>query len=228
MLFNSFVFLFAFLPVTYRCLLAPEDRAAAVRLARPHRLRLLRLLGRTVLPPDGVLDVVSYLAGLGFLRWRTPVAAGLCLVVPITVDLLLLGFFKYADFGLDDRPNASRTGWGRTSPSRTSTSSCRRHFVLHLPHHQLHRRQLSGRHPADPELLRIRLVRVACSRNWWPVRSSASDRSSRTSRDSGRPAEAAGSTSAHPFSSWGWWRRCWWRTPWPPSSTRRWRRTTSL
>jgi alginate O-acetyltransferase complex protein AlgI len=45
--------------------------------------------------------LVSYLAGLGFLRWNDPHRRRLCLVIPITVDLSLLGFFKYADFGLD-------------------------------------------------------------------------------------------------------------------------------
>lgn len=44
--------------------------------------------------------LVSYLAGLGLLRWDDPGRRKLCLVVPITVDLLLLGFFKYANFGL--------------------------------------------------------------------------------------------------------------------------------
>ena len=50
--------------------------------------------------PDGALTV-DYLAGLGFLKWTDPRQRKLCLVIPITIDLLLLGFFKYADFGLD-------------------------------------------------------------------------------------------------------------------------------
>ncbi len=45
--------------------------------------------------------LVSYFAGLGFLRWQEPGIRKLCLVVPITVDLLLLGFFKYFNFALD-------------------------------------------------------------------------------------------------------------------------------
>ena len=45
--------------------------------------------------------LVSYSAGLGFLRWTDPRRRKLCLVIPIAVDLLLLGFFKYANFTLD-------------------------------------------------------------------------------------------------------------------------------
>ncbi|HVH31095.1 MAG TPA: MBOAT family O-acyltransferase, partial [bacterium] len=41
---------------------------------------------------------VSYLAGLGLLRWQDPVRRRLCVMVPIASDLALLGFFKYANF----------------------------------------------------------------------------------------------------------------------------------
>jgi alginate O-acetyltransferase complex protein AlgI len=44
--------------------------------------------------------LISYTAGLGFLTYHSPRARKLCLVVPITVDLLLLGFFKYANFAM--------------------------------------------------------------------------------------------------------------------------------
>src|SRR4030095_17122632 len=44
--------------------------------------------------------LVSFSAGLGFLRWSDPVRRKLCLVVPIVVDLALLAFFKYANFGI--------------------------------------------------------------------------------------------------------------------------------
>ena len=45
--------------------------------------------------------LVSFLAGLGFLRWNDPRHRRLCLILPVTVDLTLLGFFKYAGFGLE-------------------------------------------------------------------------------------------------------------------------------
>ena len=101
MLFNSFVFLCAFLPITYVVFWS-------LRGARP-RYVWLALTGYVFYgywdPRFTLLmafsTIVSYLAGLGFLRWRDPRHRRLCLVVPITVDLLLLGFFKYANFFLD-------------------------------------------------------------------------------------------------------------------------------
>ncbi len=101
MLFNSFVFLFAFLPVTYGVFwLLKTAQARYVWLALTGYVfygywdaRFCLLMAFSTL--------VSYLAGLGFLRWSDPRHRRICLVVPITVDLLLLGFFKYADFGLD-------------------------------------------------------------------------------------------------------------------------------
>ena len=42
--------------------------------------------------------LVSYLAGLGLLRYAGGTPRRLCLIIPITVDLALLGFFKYANF----------------------------------------------------------------------------------------------------------------------------------
>src|SRR5262245_52501929 len=45
--------------------------------------------------------LVSYSAGLVFLRYDNPRVRRAALVVPITVDLSLLGFFKYANFTLD-------------------------------------------------------------------------------------------------------------------------------
>ncbi len=50
---------------------------------------------------------VSYLAGRGFLRWADARRRHLCLVVPITVDLALLGFFKYGNFAVDTGVAAS-------------------------------------------------------------------------------------------------------------------------
>ena len=52
------------------------------------------------------------LAGLAFLRYNDPRGRRLCLVVPIAVDLALLGFFKYANFAASTvRDVASVFGW---------------------------------------------------------------------------------------------------------------------
>lgn len=101
MLFNSFVFLFAFLPVAY-CVfwLLRSSQSRYVWLALTGYVfygywdaRFCLLMAFSTL--------VSYLAGLGFLRWNDPRRRKLCLIVPVTVDLSLLGFFKYANFALN-------------------------------------------------------------------------------------------------------------------------------
>lgn len=98
MLFNSFVFLFVFLPITY----------VVFWLLRgaPARYVWLTLTGYVFYgywnPWFCILmafsTLTSYAAGLGFLRWRAPRVRKVCLIVPIAVDLSLLGFFKYANF----------------------------------------------------------------------------------------------------------------------------------
>lgn len=101
MLFNSFVFLLLFLPITYVVFWT-------LRTARS-RYVWLTITGYVFYgywdPRFCLLmafsTLVSFLAGLGFLRWTDPKHRKLCLVVPIVIDLLLLGFFKYANFGLD-------------------------------------------------------------------------------------------------------------------------------
>src|SRR5262245_1563826 len=101
MLFNSAVFLFVFLPIAY--LVFWGLRSAQTRYVW---LTLTGYVFYGYWNPKFCLlmafsTLVSYTAGRGFLRWKDPRHRRLCLVVPITVDLLLLGFFKYADFTLD-------------------------------------------------------------------------------------------------------------------------------
>ena len=98
MLFNSLVFLFLFLPVTYAIFWLLKTTR--------HRHIWLMITGYVFY---GYWDarfcllmafstLVSYCAGLGFLKYSDPRARKLLLIIPITVDLLLLGFFKYAGF----------------------------------------------------------------------------------------------------------------------------------
>ena len=101
MLFNSYVFLFLFLPCTYLVFWALSKADA--------RYKWLTITGYVFY---GYWDwrfcllmlfstLVSYAAGLGFLRWDTdPRARRWLLILPITVDLCILAFFKYANFGL--------------------------------------------------------------------------------------------------------------------------------
>lgn len=101
MLFNSAIFLFAFLPVAYIVFwLLRSANARYVWLTITGYVfygywdpRFTLLMAFSTL--------VSYTAGLGFLRWDDdPHRRKLCLVVPIVTDLSLLGFFKYANFGM--------------------------------------------------------------------------------------------------------------------------------
>ena len=98
MLFNSFVFLLAFLPITYLVFWTLQSaRARYVWLTFTGYVfygywdpRFCLLMAFST--------IVSFTAGLGFLRWKEPRRRRLLLILPITVDLLILGFFKYANF----------------------------------------------------------------------------------------------------------------------------------
>jgi alginate O-acetyltransferase complex protein AlgI len=98
MLFNSFVFLLAFLPITYLVFWSLQSAKS--------RYVWLTITGYVFYgywdPRFCLLmafsTLVSFTAGLGFLRWSDPRHRRLLLVVPITVDLIILAFFKYANF----------------------------------------------------------------------------------------------------------------------------------
>lgn len=102
MLFNSLIFLFAFLPVTYVVfwtLKSTQGRYIWLTVTGyvfygywDARFCLLMAFS----------TLVSYTAGLVFLRVFNHRARLVCLIVPITVDLLLLGFFKYVNFVLEN------------------------------------------------------------------------------------------------------------------------------
>ena len=101
MLFNSTIFLLVFLPIAYW----------VFWLLRTKRQRYIWLTITGYVFYAGwnwkfcflmlFSTLVSYTAGVLFLKEdRTPDERRLILTIPITVDLLLLGFFKYADFTL--------------------------------------------------------------------------------------------------------------------------------
>jgi alginate O-acetyltransferase complex protein AlgI len=110
MLFNSVIFLFAFLPICYAVFWTLRStRARYVWLTVTGYVfygywdwRFCFLMAFSTL--------VSYAAGLGFLRWENDARRRkLCLVVPIVIDLALLGFFKYANFAMDSARGLA--GW---------------------------------------------------------------------------------------------------------------------
>lgn len=105
MLFNSLPFLYFFLPITYWVFWKLEDKN--------RRYLWLTLSGYVFYGAwnykfcflMAFSTVVSYAAGLGFLRWNDARHRKLFLVLPVVCDLLLLGFFKYANFTL------ANAGW---------------------------------------------------------------------------------------------------------------------
>jgi alginate O-acetyltransferase complex protein AlgI len=101
MLFNSFVFLFAFLPVTYVVfwwLRNAQQRYVWLAITgyvfyswwNPWFCLLMAFS-----------TLVSFFAGLAMLRFPDPRSKRIALICAIGVDLMLLGFFKYANFGIE-------------------------------------------------------------------------------------------------------------------------------
>ena len=108
MLFNSLEFLYVFLPITYLVfwrLTTKNQRYVWLTITGYvfygfWDYRFCALLAFSTL--------VSYFAGLGLLRSDTR-HRKLFLTVPIVSDLLVLAFFKYADFGINTANSVS--GW---------------------------------------------------------------------------------------------------------------------
>jgi alginate O-acetyltransferase complex protein AlgI len=100
MLFNSLPFLYLFLPVTYLVFWKLHTK-----VQRYVWLTITGYIFYSFWNPKfcllmAVSTLVSYGAGLGFLRWNDARHRRLCLVFPIVFDLCLLGTFKYANFAL--------------------------------------------------------------------------------------------------------------------------------
>ncbi|OLC32278.1 MAG: hypothetical protein AUH31_01105 [Armatimonadetes bacterium 13_1_40CM_64_14] len=115
MLFNSLGFLYGFLPIAYLVFWRLSGKTSRyVWLAISgyvfysfwdYRFCALMLFSTGV----------SYLAGLGLLRWQDPARRRLCVVVPIVTDLALLGFFKYANFVVANINGVSSWSGGRAA-----------------------------------------------------------------------------------------------------------------
>ena len=185
MLFNSFIFLFAFLPVTYVVFWALRSTQA--------RYVWLTLTGYVFYgywnPRFCLLmafsTLVSYTAGLGLLPLDRSAAPK---VVP----------------GRADRHRPRRCSGSSSMPtSRPPRPAAYSHVLgtdVTIPHLNiilpigisfytfhtitLHRGQLSRGHQADPQSVRVRRRTCRCSRNSSPARSCASARSRKTSRTS--------------------------------------------
>jgi len=100
MLFNSVVFLFAFLPIAYLVYWRLHGRNSRYGWLVATGYVFYGYWRWTFCLLMAFSTLVSFTAGLGLVRARTPWARRLCLIVPVTVDLSLLGYFKYADFAI--------------------------------------------------------------------------------------------------------------------------------
>jgi alginate O-acetyltransferase complex protein AlgI len=112
MLFNSLTFLYVFLPIVYVVfwrLTTRKQRHVWLAVTGyvfysfwDYRFCLLMFFS----------TAVSYLAGLGLLKWSDPRTRRWCVVVPVILDLSLLGFFKYYNFFINSTGRAMTLfGW---------------------------------------------------------------------------------------------------------------------
>ncbi|MGH9515098.1 MAG: MBOAT family O-acyltransferase [Terriglobales bacterium] len=95
MLFNSRVFLFVFLPVAYFVfwkLSSKQFRYVWLTVAGYVFYSFWNYKFCAIMACS---TLVSYAAGIGFLRFHDRPRRKLCLIVPIVIDLSLLSFFKY-------------------------------------------------------------------------------------------------------------------------------------
>ncbi len=115
MLFNSPIFLFIFLPVTYGVFWALRSKNTRYAWLAGSGYVFYGYFKPAYCLLMAFSTAVSYLAGIGFLRWgENKRIRWWLLVVPITIDLCLLGYFKYADFGI--RTINKFLGWNGVEP----------------------------------------------------------------------------------------------------------------
>jgi alginate O-acetyltransferase complex protein AlgI len=100
MLFNSLNFLFVFLPVTYFVFWKLNSKNQRYVWLTVSGYVFYSFWNYKFCALMALSTAVSYLAGLGFLRWQSLRARRLCLILPVAVDLTLLGVFKYANFAI--------------------------------------------------------------------------------------------------------------------------------
>lgn len=100
MLFNSWIFLFAFLPATYFVFWRLKTARQRYIWLTVTGYVFYGFWNYKFCALMALSTLVSYLAGLGMLKWQEPRQRKLCLILPVAFDLCLLGFFKYANFFL--------------------------------------------------------------------------------------------------------------------------------
>ena len=97
MLFNSLTFLYLFLPVTFAVFWNLKTKDGRYRWLAVTGYFFYSLWNYKFCALMAFSTAISYTAGLGLLRYEQPRLRKILLIVPITIDLALLGFFKYAN-----------------------------------------------------------------------------------------------------------------------------------
>lgn len=100
MLFNSLPFLYLFLPVTYLVFWRLKTLTQRYVWLATTGYVFYSFWNYKFCALLAFSTTVSYVAGLGLLKWTDPVRRRWCLLLSVGADLAVLGFFKYADFGL--------------------------------------------------------------------------------------------------------------------------------
>ncbi len=108
MLFNSLLFLYVFLPVAYFVFWRLRTKSARYVWLTVTGYIFYSFWNYKFCALLAFSTIVSYAAGLGFLRWTDARRRTLCLILPIVSDLAILAFFKYANFGLETLAELSR------------------------------------------------------------------------------------------------------------------------
>src|SRR5262245_31982220 len=111
MLFNSLVFLFAFLPVAYFVFWRLRGSLPRYVWLTVTGYVFYSFWNYKFCALMLASTLVSYFAGRGLLRFEDPFRRRLCLIVPVTLDLALLGVFKYANFAVASW-NDVNSRWG--------------------------------------------------------------------------------------------------------------------
>src|SRR5271170_3426055 len=100
MLFNSLGFLYFFLPIAYFVFWKLTSKTQRYVWLTISGYVFYSFWNYKFCALMAFSTSVSYLAGLGFLRWKQPRMRVLCLVLPVAADLTLLAVFKYANFAI--------------------------------------------------------------------------------------------------------------------------------
>ena len=194
MLFNSFIFLFVFLPITYVVFWALRTAPGPVRLARRSPATSSTATGTRVLPADGCSRRWSATwRASASCAGRTPAAPNSAWSSRSPSTCCCSGSSSTRTSRSTRSRDVVARARRRTSRSRTSTSSCpsasRSTRSTPSPTSSTATAASSrrrGTSSSSPPTSR-------CSRSWSPARSCGSGRSRRTSRTSATPTARAGS-----------------------------------